>query len=211
MLTAQPEGLLFVDENGVVQETAESKEVVVLNSWELPTTFLGMPGKVIETNVAFLCEFGTGAVAEAAVAPKKPSKAKKAKEAEASAKPAVPKKVTKPKRLAARMPKLLCHHPVTYEEFKFFIETGATPLIVDFKSKKGRPFGARLHLKPNGNFEFKFESLKKKKEPVADGDSAETSAQSGEVAAKPKAKASKSKAKVVRKPKEAVGAVSGPA
>jgi hypothetical protein len=39
--------------------------------------------------------------------------------------------------------------------------TGMTPAITDFKSKKGRPFAASLHLKANGNFEFKFESRKK--------------------------------------------------
>ena len=38
--------------------------------------------------------------------------------------------------------------------------TGSTPPIADFKSKKGRPFAAALHLKDNGNFEFKFVSRK---------------------------------------------------
>ena len=60
----------------------------------------------------------------------------------------------------SRMPKVLCGRPMSLEEYKFFITTGATPPIMDFKSKKGRPFAAVLNLKENGNFEFKFVSRK---------------------------------------------------
>jgi hypothetical protein len=59
------------------------------------------------------------------------------------------------------MPKVLCGYPVPRDEFIKFIQTGQTAPITDFKSKKGRPFAASLHLKDNGNFEFKFESRKK--------------------------------------------------
>jgi hypothetical protein len=49
---------------------------------------------------------------------------------------------------------------MSVEDYKLFLLTGSTPPIADFKSKKGRPFAAALHLKDNGNFEFKFVSRK---------------------------------------------------
>ncbi|MEN9824898.1 MAG: hypothetical protein RI953_643, partial [Pseudomonadota bacterium] len=98
----------------------------------------------------------------------------------------------KPKKLMARMPKTLCGHAVSRDEFRSFVITGMTPAITDFKSKKGRPFAATLHLKANGNFEFKFESRKK----LLGEDE------------KPKARAKKpsTKAKVVKKTSKAESA-----
>ena len=79
------------------------------------------------------------------------------KAADAEQNKAKPKKT---KRLISRMPRVLCGREMSLEDYKSFIITGSTPPIADFKSKKGRPFAAALHLKDNGNFEFKFVSRK---------------------------------------------------
>ena len=162
-------GFFLLDDAGKPIEQRSMADVEILREERLTDTFLNQPGRLLETDVAYLCEFGaptpTAAEAEAAAATaalKKPSRAKKkVVEVEgAEAKPA--KKPPKPKkRLMARMPKVLCHHPVTFEEFKSYILSGSTPPITDFKSKKGRPFAASLHLKTNVSFEFKFASRKK--------------------------------------------------
>lgn len=198
MIAMTEKGVMLLDENGNPIDTQAANQEV-LSEEQLPTTYLEMPGRVIETGIAYLCEFGTPAapVMDAAAADedvaKKKAKAKKKTAKDDDKKPAKAKKKTPPKRLMARMPKVLCHHNVTMDEFKNFILTGMTPVISDFKSKKGRNFSAKLHLKSNGRFEFKFEP--RPKAPPAEG------AAEGETAAK-KAKATKktaSKAKVVRK------------
>lgn len=178
-LTVNENGLLLLDEQGNPLESNAPKEIRVLSEQKLDNTFLEMPGRVIETDVAYLCEFGDPeklkAEAEAAAAanaeptadakPKK-GKGKGKKEGEAAATKAKPKKKSAPKRIVARMPKVLCHHNVSIDEFKEYITTGVTPLISDFKSKKGRNFAARLHMKPTGSFEFKFE--KRQADPNAE-------------------------------------------
>ncbi|MEY2987282.1 MAG: hypothetical protein RJB13_803, partial [Pseudomonadota bacterium] len=158
-LTVTEKGIVFSDENGNPTEALPGTEAKVLYEESLPETFLALPGRLIETEVAFLCEFGLSA-AEAEESADKPAKTtkKKSSKTPTTARKAAPKK---PKKLMARMPKVLCGHAVSLEEFKGFILTGMTSPITDFKSKKGRPFAASLHLKANGNFEFKFESRKK--------------------------------------------------
>jgi DNA topoisomerase-3 len=184
-LTVTEKGVVFSDESGQPMEALPGAEVKVLHEENLPETFLALPGRLIETETAYMCEFGAQAGAEAtegeAEAGKKPSRKKSTKTPTTARK--TPAK--KPKKLMARMPKTLCGHVVSRDEFKSFVITGMTPPITDFKSKKGRPFAASLHLKSNGNFEFKFESRKKLL---------------GEEE-KPKARAKKptTKAKVVRK------------
>lgn len=214
---ASPKGLVLVDENGVPQESGGPGDQTVLHEEFLATTYLNLPGRVYEIEVAFLCEFGaTGAqvasedpaavvAASAATPPKKPARKKKAVDPAAPVKP--PKKVAKPpRRIIARMPKVLCSHVVTLEEFKTYVTSGATPAITDFKSKKGRPFAARLHMKPNGSFEFKFESRKKlvaaAEGALADGTQADVEAP------KKAAKKPTSKAKVVKKPTAKAAAAS---
>ena len=67
------------------------------------------------------------------------------------------------KKLISRMPKVLCTREMSLDEYRQFILMGETPPILDFRSKKGRPFAASLKLKTNGNFEFKFVSRRKEK------------------------------------------------
>jgi hypothetical protein len=96
----------------------------------------------------------------AAIAPEAKTKGGKAKVKKPKAeKPAAKKKP--PKKKIARMPKLLCGHPMSLDDFRSYVLTGSTPEILDFKSKKGRAFGASLHMKPDGSFEFKFVPRKK--------------------------------------------------
>ncbi|MFZ9521022.1 MAG: DNA topoisomerase 3 [Silvanigrellaceae bacterium] len=162
-LTTTEKGVFFSDESGTPTETLPGAEIKVLHEEQLPQTFLALPGRLIETETAYMCEFGVPAVEAAddgkdgAAADKKTSKKKSTKT------PTTARKVAakKPKKLMARMPKTLCGHVVSRDEFRSFVITGVTPAITDFKSKKGRPFAATLHLKANGNFEFKFESRKK--------------------------------------------------
>jgi DNA topoisomerase-3 len=160
-LTVTEKGVVFSDENGQPMEALPGAEVKVLHEENLPETFLALPGRLIETENAYMCEFGAqaapDAASEEAESNKKPSRKKSTKTPTTARK--TPAK--KPKKLMARMPKTLCGHVVSRDEFKSFVLTGMTPPITDFKSKKGRPFAASLHLKSNGNFEFKFESRKK--------------------------------------------------
>jgi DNA topoisomerase III len=200
MVTVNENGFFLLDEKGVPIETKSLATAEVLQEEEVKLTCLGFAGRLVETEIAYMCEFRVngeqGLPVAAAVlsgeepdASKKP--AKKPKTAKASTKPAkAPAKPKKEKTLMSRMPKVLCGHVVTFEDYKRFIISGSTPPITDFKSKKGRPFAASLKLKPNGNFEFKFESRKK----LLEGE--------GGVASEPKPKKEKkatSKAKVVKK------------
>ena len=86
----------------------------------------------------------------------------------------------KAKKINARMPKTLCGRAMKLEEFLAYVTEGGTPPITDFVSKKGRPFSARLMLKSNGNFDFKFES--RKKEPGSRKRSEEASASAADSA-----------------------------
>lgn len=184
-LTATEKGVVFSDENGTPMEALPGAEIKVLHEENIPETFLALPGRLIETENAYMCEFGNAEALEAkadeAGSGKKPTR-KKSTKTPTTTRKTPPKK---PKKLMARMPKTLCGHAVSRDEFKSFVITGMTPPITDFKSKKGRPFAASLHLKTNGNFEFKFESRKK----LLGEDE------------KPKARAKKpsTKAKIVRK------------
>ncbi|MES2614283.1 MAG: topoisomerase C-terminal repeat-containing protein [Bdellovibrionota bacterium] len=161
----------------------------------IPQTFLNKPGKIKVTENAYLCEFGepdslvsdTTPVEE--VAPKKTRK-KANPDAATKKKTAKPKKI---KKLLSRMPRELCGRPMSLEEYKSFITTGSTPPIMDFKSKKGRPFAAILNLKDNGNFEFKFVS-RKGLTPEQGGDAPKEK--------KVKEKTTTNKAKVVKKAKQ---------
>lgn len=192
-LTVTEKGVLFSDEQGQPMEALPGAEVKVLHEENLPQTFLALPGRLIETETSYVCEFGVVAEAvtaadEGAANDKKPTR-KKSTKTPTTARKVAPKK---PKKLTARMPKTLCGHAVSRDEFKSFILTGMTPPITDFKSKKGRPFAASLHLKTNGNFEFKFESRKKL---LGDGE-------------KPKTRSKKptTKAKVIKKTTKAEAA-----
>lgn len=160
-LTATEKGIVFSDESGVPTEALPGAEVKVLHEETLPETFLALPGRLIETETAYMCEFGVAQ--DPAAEAKEGAEAKKSTRKKSSKTPTTARKTAakKPKKLMARMPKVLCGHAVSREEFKSFVLTGMTAPITDFKSKKGRPFAASLHLKTNGNFEFKFESRKK--------------------------------------------------
>ncbi len=156
-------GIMLYDETGKAMETAPGAEVKVLGEYPVEQTFLGVPGKIIETETSYMCEFlGNDAAAAAAAKGSASEDAKPKKKTKAKPKADKPEKPKKaPKKKIARMPKVLCQYPVTLEQFRNYVVTGATPEILDFKSKKGRPFGASLHMKPDGSFEFKFVSRKK--------------------------------------------------
>lgn len=210
MVAVTPKGFFLLDESGKPIEQMSLSDAQVLHEEIVTNTTLNLPGKIIETEVAYLCEFGPqvlnpagngtdeaneaavdGATGAASAEPEgaKGKGKKSAKAASAKPKAAAPKKPAKVKRLVARMPKVLCGHPVALQEFKQFILTGVMGPITDFKSKKGRPFAASLLLKTNGNFEFKFESRKK----LLEGEEG-----APEKPKKPARKAT-SKAKVVKK------------
>ncbi|MBX9704083.1 MAG: topoisomerase C-terminal repeat-containing protein, partial [Silvanigrellaceae bacterium] len=192
-------GIVFCDENGNLTEISHN-DVTILREEFLQKTFLNLPGTIKETEVAYLCEFSQGEspVPAMQVAPEVmegavPSvdKAKKTKKkAKASVGDATKVKKAKKavaKKINSRMPKVLCGRPISFEEYKSFIITGATEPITDFVSKKGRKFAASLHLKTNGNFEFKFVSRKA------------LLSETGEVAQPKPKKIKGSKAKVVKK------------
>lgn len=197
-LTISPtKGIIFCEATGEPKESATGYDAVVLHEETLPETFLKLPGLVKVTENAYLCEFGIQQVqvlenTETTLAAK-PKRSRKKALVDGAAEESPPKKPAKPKktkRLISRMPRVLCGREMSLEDYKSFILTGSTPPIADFKSKKGRPFAAALHLKDNGNFEFKFVSRK---------------ALLGEDAVKtPKKteKKSSSKAKVVKKTKK---------
>ncbi|APJ02671.1 DNA topoisomerase 3 [Silvanigrella aquatica] len=164
-LTLSPiKGIIFCEADGTPKESATGHDIVVLHEEKMPETFLKMPGLVKVTENAYLCEFGvkieTPEIPET-TAEAKPKKGKKKKASEDNSEEKPKKKKTKPKKnLISRMPRILCGREMSLEDYKSFILTGSTPPIADFKSKKGRPFAAALHLKENGNFEFKFVSRK---------------------------------------------------
>nr|BFD33436.1 DNA topoisomerase III [Pigmentibacter ruber] len=161
-LTISPvKGIIFCEQDGTPKESLTGYDVVVLHEEFLPETFLKKPGTIKVTETAYMCEFGT---IDQTLKPESTDNAqesenppKKTRKKAAPKKPAKPKKV---KKLISRMPRILCGKEMTLDDYKSFIITGSTPPIVDFKSKKGRPFAAALHLKENGNFEFKFVSRK---------------------------------------------------
>ena len=194
-LTISPEkGIVFCDEAGVVKESASGANAVVLHEEPMSETFLKKPGLIKVTEVAYLCEFGDLPVEETTSKVEKPPRKTKKKvdpEKEALKEAKKAAKLKKVKKLTSRMPRQLCGRPMSLEEYKSFILTGETPPIMDFKSKKGRPFAAVLKLKENGNFEFKFVSRKALAE------------QNGEPLPekKPRVKKDTSKAKVVKKKK----------
>ena len=163
-LTISPEkGIVFCEATGEIKESLTGANAIVLHEEVVQNTFLNKPGTIKVTEAAYLCEFGEPQIPEPIAAAQSELPVKKPRKKAAPEKE-VKKKVVKPpkkiKRLMSRMPKVLCGRPMSLEEYKFFIATGATPPIMDFKSKKGRPFAAVLNLKENGNFEFKFVSRK---------------------------------------------------
>ncbi len=190
-------GIIFCEPDGTPKESASGLDVVVLHQEVLPETFLKLPGLVKVTETFYMCEFGSAAAQEQTQNSEdaKPKRTRKKKlengidaESEQTKKKAVkPKKV---KRIISRMPRVLCGREMSVEDYKLFLLTGSTPPIADFKSKKGRPFAAALHLKDNGNFEFKFVSRK----ALLGEDASATP--------KKTAKKSGNKAKVVKKSKK---------
>ncbi len=180
-LTVDEETMSLCDEKGVITE-ASRNEAEVLYEEFFETSFLEKPGRFYETEVAYYFEFDVKpGDKEKEEAEREKAVAKALKEGKK------PKKPAKKKRLQSRMPKVLCQFPVSREMYLNFIKTGHTEPITDFKSKKDRPFAASLHLKENGNFEFKFESRKK------------LLGLDDKPKKKPAKKTAKSKAKVVKK------------
>ncbi len=191
-LTISPvKGIIFCEQDGTPKESMTGYDLVILHEEFLPETFLKKPGTIKVTETAYMCEFGTpeppqpSETKEGEIATDSPPK--KTRKKATTKKPAKPKKV---KKHMSRMPRILCGKEMSLDDYRSFILTGSTPPIVDFKSKKGRPFAAALHLKENGNFEFKFVSRK-----ALLGEDAATTP-------KKTTKKTTSKAKVVKKTKK---------
>ena len=63
-------------------------------------------------------------------------------------------------RPKAVLPKLVCERPMSPAEAEQFFLEGKTDLLGGFISRRGKPFRARLILKPNGRHGFEFEPRK---------------------------------------------------
>jgi DNA topoisomerase III len=133
---------------------------------------------VYETETTFQCE-GKGEELEGPVESESKKKSKKKKKA----KPA--------KKVVAILPKVVCKREMKAAEALKYFDEGVTDEFPDFISRYGRPFKAKLKLKPNGKHGFEFAPREpKKKKPGA-----KTKAKS-----KTKSKA-KSKTATKKKPK----------
>ncbi len=73
-----------------------------------------------------------------------------------------------------RSGRMILQRPIAREEMTKLLETGRTPLLVKFISKKGRPFNAFLVKQPDGKIGFEFEA----REPKAGGKGARSAAPS---------------------------------
>lgn len=177
-------GIVFCDENGTPKESSAAN-AEILEEEMLENTFLKVPGRIQVTEVAYFCEFNPQDQEEG--------------EAEKENKKSKTKKKTA-KKVVSRMPKVLCGRNISLDEYKSFIVTGETPPIMDFKSKKGRNFAASLHLKDNGNFEFRFVARPKPEKP--EGKESKKSSVTKKAPATKKATATK-KAKKTTKGKKA--------
>ena len=151
---SRTKGVVFCHEDGTATES-ESTERVLLHEETLPGSFFQCDAIIRVFDNFYQAEF---------INPKKIEKeTTESTEKPIEEAPQKKKRVTKSKvskSLISRMPRILCEKEISLEEYKSFIKTGETPPIMDFKSRKGRPFAAALHLKENGNFEFKFVSRK---------------------------------------------------
>lgn len=194
-LTISPsKGIIFCEPNGEPKESLNGLNAIILHEESLPDTYLKLPGLIKVTENSYTCEFGVQntdqSVDNIITEPKATKSRKKTKSDEMTNKtPKKSLKAKKIKRIISRMPRILCGREMSLDEYKSFVLTGLTSPIADFKSKKGRPFAAILHLKSNGNFEFKFVSRK-----ALLGENAEP--------LKKKEKKSSNKAKVVKKTKK---------
>lgn len=54
------------------------------------------------------------------------------------------------------LPKLVCGRQLSVEDAKAFIESGATPELEGFQSRKGNRFAARIIMRPGGAWAFEF-------------------------------------------------------
>lgn len=156
---------------------------------------------VYETETTFQCE-GKGEPVEE---PKASSKSKKKSKKK--------KKAKKPKKIVAILPKLVCKREMKASEALKFFEEGVTDEFPDFISRYGRPFKAKLKLKPNGKHGFEFaprEPKKKKagaKKKKASKKSKAKAKSKSASKAKSKAKRAKAKPKVkVKKVKQRASA-----
>jgi DNA topoisomerase-3 len=99
------------------------------------------------------------------------------------------------------LPRTVCKREITREEVEQYVREGATPLLAEFISQRGRPFSATLHLNDKGRHRFEFppregagdkkRGFRKKAEGKADGEAA---AVEPKVAEKKKAAPAKKKA-----------------
>lgn len=94
----------------------------------------------------------------------------------------------KPKKVVAILPKVVCKRELSADEALKYFDEGVTDEFPDFISRYGRPFKAKLRLKPTGKHGFEFAP----REPKAKKESVE---------ATPSAKKTKAKAKSKRKAK----------
>jgi DNA topoisomerase-3 len=57
----------------------------------------------------------------------------------------------------SELPKVICEREISPDEARVFFESGKTPVLAGFISKKGKPFRAQLFVKENGRYGFEFE------------------------------------------------------
>lgn len=99
----------------------------------------------------------------------------------------------------AILPKIVCKREMSAEEAKKFFDDGITDEIVDFISRYGRPFKAKLKLKENGKHGFEFAPREPKKKKAGSKSKAKSKKKSK--AKKKSASKRKSKSKAKKKTK----------
>ena len=110
----------------------------------------------------------------------------------------------KPKKIVAILPKIVCKREMSAKEALKYFDEGITDEFPDFISRYGRPFKAKLKLKPNGKhgFEFAPREPKKKSAKKSKAKSKKSSKTKTKSKSRSKTKA-KSKAKTKKKKRTA--------
>lgn len=104
----------------------------------------------------------------------------------------------KAKKVVAILPKLVCKREISAEEALKYFDEGVTDEFPDFISRYGRPFKAKLRLKPTGKHGFEFAP----REPKVKKESAKAAPAAKKTKAKAKSKV-KAKSKKTTKAKAA--------
>lgn len=104
----------------------------------------------------------------------------------------------KAKKVVAILPKVVCKREISSEEALKYFDEGVTDEFPDFISRYGRPFKAKLRLKPTGKHGFEFAP----REPKAKKDGSKAKAKAKTTATAATKKKSKTKKKTKAKSKK---------